>query len=125
MKIILPKPTSYQQKVIDWLGDPYKAGKTAVVRSVRQSGKSILCTLLLIKCSLEHNGRSIYICPTLIQCVDMFKRINKMLQDTHLIKATNGMHFSITFCNDSEILFRSMAQGTSIIYLTYRMITLH
>ena len=28
----------------------YKAGKTAVVRSVRQSGKSILCTLLLIKC---------------------------------------------------------------------------
>ena len=56
MHVILPKPTSYQQKVIDWLDDPYKAGKTAVVRSVRQSGKSILCTLLLIKCSLEHKG---------------------------------------------------------------------
>lgn len=118
MEIILPKPTSYQQKVIDWLGDPYKAGKTAVVRSVRQSGKSILCTLLLIKCSLEHKGRSIYICPTLIQCVDMFKRINTMLSDTRLIKATNGMHFSITFCNGSEILFRSMAQGNSLRGLT-------
>lgn len=117
-EVILPKPTSYQQKVIDWLGDSYKAGKTAVVRSCRQSGKSILCTLILIKCSLEHKGRSIYICPTLIQCVDMFKRINTMLSDTRLIKATNGMHFSITFCNGSEILFRSMAQGNSLRGLT-------
>lgn len=48
----------------------------------------------------------------------MFKRINAMISDTGLIKATNAMHFSITFINGSEILFRSMAQGNSLRGLT-------
>lgn len=117
-EVILPRPTSYQKKVIDWLGDPYKAGKTVCIKSVRQSGKSILCTLLLLKTSFEHKGKSIYVCPNLIQCMDMYKRINSWLDGTGLIKATNGMHFSITFTNGSEILFRSVAQGNSLRGLT-------
>ena len=118
MEIILPKPTAYQKEVIDFLKDAYNSGKTACVKSVRQSGKSFMSMLILIMYALGKKCRSIYVAPTLQQSTMTFKAIVNAFQDTNIIKNTNGATFAIEFINGSDILFRSTGQGTSLRGLT-------
>ena len=118
MEIILPKPTAYQKEVIDFLKDGYNSGKTACVKSVRQSGKSFMSMLILIMYALGKKCRSIYVAPTLQQSTMTFKAIVNAFQDTNIIKNTNGATFAIEFINGSDILFRSTGQGTSLRGLT-------
>ena len=118
MEIILPKPTAYQKEVIDFLKDSYNSGKTACVKSVRQSGKSFMSMLILIMYALGKKCRSIYVAPTLQQSTMTFKAIVNAFQDTNIIKNTNGATFAIEFINGSDILFRSTGQGTSLRGLT-------
>ena len=65
MEIILPKPTAYQKEVIDFLKDGYNSGKTACVKSVRQSGKACMSRLVLIMYALGKKCRSRCVAPTL------------------------------------------------------------
>lgn len=118
MELILPKPTAYQKEVIDFLKDGYNSGKTACVKSVRQSGKSFMSMLILLMYALGKKCRSIYVAPTLQQSTMTFKAIVNALQDTNIIKNTNGATFAIEFINGSDILFRSTGQGTSLRGLT-------
>ena len=118
MEIILPKPTAYQKEVIDFLKDGYNSGKTACVKSVRQSGKSFMSMLILLMYALGKKCRSIYVAPTLQQSTMTFKAIVNALEDTNIIKNTNGATFAIEFMNGSDILFRSTGQGTSLRGLT-------
>ena len=118
MEIILPKPTAYQKEVIDFLKDGYNSGKTACVKSVRQSGKSFMSMLILLMYALGKKCRSIYVAPTLQQSTMTFKAIVNALEDTNIIKNTNGATFAIEFINGSDILFRSTGQGTSLRGLT-------
>ena len=53
MTIEFPKLTSYQQDVFDWLADPYKTGKVAVIKSVRQSGKTFFIMVEVLKMALS------------------------------------------------------------------------
>ena len=118
MEIILPKPTAYQKEVIDFLFFCYNSGKTACVKSVRQSGKSFMSMLILLMYALGKKCRSIYVAPTLQQSTMTFKAIVNALEDTNIIKNTNGATFAIEFINGSDILFRSTGQGTSLRGLT-------
>ena len=118
MEIILPKPTAYQKEVIDFLKDGYNSGKTACVKSVRQSGKSFMSMLILLMYALGKKCRSIYVAPTLQQSTMTFKAIVNALEYTNIIKNTNGATFAIEFMNGSDILFRSTGQGTSLRGLT-------
>ena len=118
MEIILPKPTSYQKEVIDFLMNEHNSGKTAIVKSVRQSGKSFLSMMILLIYAVQKKCRSVYIAPTLQQATMTFKFIMNAIQNTSLLKNTNGATFAIEFSNGSDILFRSTAQGTSLRGLT-------
>lgn len=118
MEIHFPKLTGYQQKVYDYLDNSYGSGKTAVVKSVRQSGKSFLSMVILLTYALKQKCRSIYIAPTLIQCMITYKGIVKAIQGTSIFKSCNGLQMTIEFSNGSDILFRSTAQGTSLRGLT-------
>lgn len=118
MNIKLPKPTSYQKKVIDYLDKGHNSGKTAIVKSIRQTGKSFLSMLILLMYAVEKKCRSVYIAPTLQQATMTFKCIVNALTSTPLIKSTNGATFAIELSNGSDILFRSTAQGTSLRGLT-------
>lgn len=114
MNISFPKLTQYQQEVYDWLGDPYQTGKIAVIKSVRQSGKSFFCMIELIMMALRHKGSvSAVIEPTLEQSRNVFKNIVKSLDNTGLIKNANAQTLNIDFTNGSSILFRSTQQGDS------------
>lgn len=118
MEIVLPKPTAYQAEVIEFLDDGYGTGKTAVVKSVRQSGKSFMSMLILIMYAIKRKCRSIYVAPTLQQAHMTYKAIVGALEDTPILKKTNGATFAIEFTNGSDILFRSTAQGSSLRGLT-------
>lgn len=112
MIINFPKLTDYQKEVYDWLGDPYESGKIAVIKSVRQSGKSFFCMVELTAMALKHKGSvSAVIEPTLEQSRNIYKNIVKALENTGLIKNANAQTLNIDFTNGSSILFRSTQQG--------------
>lgn len=118
MQIILPKLTGYQEGVYDYLDNGYGSGKVAVVKSVRQSGKSFLSQVILLTYALKKKCRSIYIAPTLLQCNITYKAIINAIGGTNIYKSSNGVQMSIEFSNGSDILFRSTAQGNSLRGLT-------
>lgn len=105
------KLTAYQQEVFDFLGDAPRSGKVAVVKSVRQSGKTFFCQILLSVIALRYKGTtSVLIEPTLDQARNVFKAIVKSFKESRLIAQANASLLSITFFNGSEILFRSTQQ---------------
>lgn len=105
------KLTSYQQEVFDYIGDAPRSGKIAVVKSVRQSGKTFFCQILLSVIALRYKGTtSVLIEPTLDQARNVFKAIVKSFKESRLIEQANASLLSITFFNGSEILFRSTQQ---------------
>lgn len=105
------KLTSYQQEVFDYIGDAPRSGKIAVVKSVRQSGKTFFCQILLSVIALRYKGTtSVLIEPTLDQARNVFKAIVKSFKESRLIAQANASLLSITFFNGSEILFRSTQQ---------------
>ena len=117
MELVFPKLTAYQQEVYDWLGDPFESGKIAVIKSVRQSGKTFLVQLELIKMAFSHRCTSIVFEPTIPLARKVYKSITKALENSGLIKIANAQLLEIEFTNGSEILFRStesMNRGYSV-----------
>lgn len=105
------KLTSYQQEVYDYLGGERGTGKVAVIKSVRQSGKTFFCQMLLSVMALQHPGTtSVLIEPTLDQARNVFKSVVKGFRDSRLITQANASLLTITFSNGSELLFRSTQQ---------------
>lgn len=110
MKIVFPKLTAYQQEVYDWLSDPYKGGKVAVIKSVRQSGKTFFIMTEVLKMALTHICTSVIFEPTLALSRNVYKSIYKSLEKTGLIKIANAQLLEIELTNGSTILFKSTEQ---------------
>ena len=107
MDLVFPKLTAYQQEVYDWLDDPFETGKIAVIKSVRQSGKTFLIQLELLRMAFSHRTTSIVFEPTIPIARKVYKSITKALDGTGLIKSANAQLLEVEFTNGSEILFRS------------------
>ena len=111
IELHFPKLTQYQEEVYNWLGDPFEKGKIAVIKSVRQSGKTFLIMVELLRMAFAHNGTtSIVFEPTTILARKVYKSIVKALTDSNLIKSANAQLLEIEFTNGSEILFKSTEQ---------------
>ena len=81
MKIEFPKLTEYQQEVYDWLQDPLGTGKIAVIKSVRQSGKTFFIMTEVLKSALTHPCTSAIFEPTLGLSRNVYKSIYKALEN--------------------------------------------
>lgn len=111
MQIHFPKLTSYQQATYDWLGDPYKSGKIAVIKSPRQRGKTAFCGVELISMALRHGGSASYVFePTLNLARKVFKQIEKSLLQTGMLVIDNAQLLELGLSNGSTISFRSTEQ---------------
>lgn len=110
MEIVLPTLTAYQQEVYDWLGDPYKSGKVAVIKSVRQSGKTFFIQTEVLRVGLEHSCTSVIFEPTLALARNVYKSLYKALEKTGLLKIANAQLLEIELTNGSTILFKSTEQ---------------
>lgn len=110
-EIVLPALTSYQQKAWDWFGDAYHNGKTMVIKSPRQVGKTMLIQCELTAMAMNHAGcTSIIFEPTLALARNVYKSMVKAFEPTGLLKVNNGQLLEIEFVNGSTILFKSTEQ---------------
>ena len=115
--VTLPKLTTYQKAVWDFLcvsGDvpSHFSGKVAVVKSVRQSGKSFLAQMLLIAFALTKRCTSAIYEPTLAQARVQFKAIENYFKGSDIITKANASLLEIEFSNGSVIYFKSMEQSS-------------
>lgn len=110
------KPFYHQRVVIDELLDWEKSrGKTVVVKSSRQKGKSVLCSQLLLKFALGFNRvtKNFYVAPTLRQSRMMFEMIVKGIQKANVIKKSNSTELTLEFINGSTIAFKSTEMASA------------
>lgn len=111
MRIVFPELTTYQQEVYDWLLDPWGTGKIAVIKSVRQSGKTFFIQTEILKMAFEHPGcTSAVFEPTIPLARNVYKTIYKALEPTGLLKIANAQLLEIELSNGSTILFKSTEQ---------------
>lgn len=114
--VTLPALTSYQQEVWDWLTDAeghiYGTGKIATIKSVRQSGKSFLAQMLLIRFALSRKCVSAVYEPSLGQARVQFKAIEQYFKGSDIIATANASLLEITFVNGSTIYFKSTQQSS-------------
>ena len=115
--VTLPKLTSYQKAVWDFLctteeTPSHFSGKVAVVKSVRQSGKSFLAQMLLINFALKKRCASAIYEPTLAQARVQFKAIENYFKGSDIISKANATLLEIEFANGSVIYFKSTEQSS-------------
>lgn len=118
MKIKLYKPTDYQREVHNYLKDSNNKSKIIVIKSVRQSGKSRFICMSLIYASLSKPySTSIVISPSIAQNRKMLKDVYSCLINTNLA-TVNTTLCTITFFNNSEIIFKTAESGDRLRGLT-------
>lgn len=116
MTINLPALTTYQKEVWDYLADAneniFGTGKVCVIKSVRQSGKSFLAQMLLIRFALSRKCVSAVYEPSLSQARVQFKAIEQYFKGSDIITTANASLLEITFVNGSTIYFKSTQQSS-------------
>lgn len=110
MEIVFPKLMAYQKDVYDWMGDPYQSGKVAVLKAVRQCGKTFFIQIEVIQMALQHSSVSAIFEPTLSLARNVYKTIVKALDPTGFVKSANAQLLEIELTNGSTILFKSTEQ---------------
>ena len=117
MIVTLPKLTTYQKNVWAFLctaeeTPSHYSGKVAVIKSVRQSGKSFLAQMLLIAFALKKRCASAIYEPTLAQARVQFKAIENYFKGSDIITKANASLLEIEFANGSVIYFKSTEQSS-------------
>ncbi len=110
VEITFPRLTAYQEEVYSWMGDPYQSGKVAVLKAVRQCGKTFFIQIEVIQMALQHSSVSAIFEPTLALARNVYKTIVKALDPTGFVKSANAQLLEIELTNGSTILFKSTEQ---------------
>lgn len=116
--VTLPALTSYQKAVWDFFcataeeTPSHFSSKVAVIKSVRQSGKSFLAQMLLIAFALTKRCTSAIYEPTLAQARVQFKAIENYFKGSDIIVKANASLLEIEFSNGSVIYFKSTEQSS-------------
>lgn len=108
-----PKLFSWQKDVADLITER-GAGKTVVVKSRRQTGKSTLISSLLCYYSFNYSGsQNFVVSPTLNQAKNIFNQVNDAVSkgSQSLIQKANAQDLELKFINNSTISFKSSAMG--------------
>ena len=109
------KPFSYQQAVINEVKDAKGTGKTVVVKSRRQVGKTVLIANLLLYYAINYMGTKNYVLsPTLKQGKNVYKTIINAISGCGIIKSKNATDLYITLVNGSTISVKSAEQKESL-----------
>lgn len=109
------KPFSFQKDVIDEVKLSSGTGKTVVVKSKRQVGKSMLIANLLLYFSINIPKTKNYcLSPTLKQARNIYKTIINAISEAKIIKSKNATELTIVLINGSSINFKSAEQRDSL-----------
>lgn len=109
------KPFPWQRAVIADLCTPASKGKTFVVKSRRQCGKSVMIENILLWFALNIQGStSAAVSPTLSQSRKLFKDIVKAIYSSKVMKKYNETLLTIELINGSTIFFKSSEQKDAL-----------
>lgn len=109
------KPFSFQRDVIDEVINDKGTGKTVVVKSRRQIGKTTLIANLLLYFAINYPGtRNYNLSPTLKQGKAIFRTIINATSKSGIVQSKNGTDLLITLINGSSISFKSAEQRESL-----------
>lgn len=108
-------PFLFQQDVIDEVKDARGSGRTVVVNSRRQVGKTTLIANLLLYYAINYAKTKNYcLSPTLKQGKSIFKTIIAAISTSGIIQTKNATDLTITLINGSTINFRSGEQRDTL-----------
>ena len=109
------KPFSFQKDVIDEVKTARGTGKTVVVNSRRQCGKTTLISNLELYYAINYaNTKNYVLSPTLKQGKAIYKSIVNAISGSGIIKSKNATDLIITLINGSTISFKSGEQRESL-----------
>lgn len=123
MTIKFPSLYEHQEDVFAAIKEDQGRGKTYVVKSSRQKGKSILAiTVALYYAFRNGNSISVIIQPTLGQCRRVFKQMLKAIggDGGGLVKSANATLLEIELINGAQIIFKSSEQRDALRGLTVK-----
>ena len=106
------EPTNGQKAAWELCHNP--KNKTVVLCWSRQSGKSVLCEMLLIEYLFKKNTYNVYISPTFQLGRKVFKEITQLLEPTNIIKKANSSTLTIETIYGSTLQFFSAESYTAI-----------
>ena len=106
------KPTNGQKAA--WELCHNKKNKTVVLCWSRQSGKSVLCEMLLIEYLFKNHTYNVYISPTFQLGRKVYKEITQLLEPTNIIKKANSSTLTIETIYGSTLQFFSAESYTAI-----------
>ena len=113
--IRLPKLMPWQLDIMNSQSQHLNEGKTFVIKSARQRGKSFLiCNLALWRALQRYNRTVIIMSPTNSQNARIFKQLKNAIVNTPLLKSANAGSLIITLFNNSEIVFKSAEQRDAL-----------
>ena len=109
------KPFSFQRDVINEVKDARGTGKTIVVKSRRQVGKTTLISNLLLFYAINYEKTKNYcLSPTLKQGKSIYKTVIAAISGSGVIESKNATDLVITLVNGSTISFKSGEQRESL-----------
>lgn len=115
MTIQFPPLEPWQEDVYEDIKDARGNGKIYLVVSKRQVGKTVLATIVTMSFALGKPNTTVGIIqPTLPQSRRVFKQLLNMLNQTKLVKHSNGTTLEISLLNGSEIIFKSGEQKDAL-----------
>lgn len=121
INIKMPGLYEWQKKPFNDIINDNKAGRTYVVKSKRQVGKSILAITVLLYFAFSSAGSiGVMVEPSLAQGRRVFRQMVKAVggEDSPLIKSSNATLLEIIFSNGSQVVFKSSEQREALRGLT-------
>lgn len=107
MRIVLPPLKPWQKDIYDKVANRGGSGKTFVLKSARQRGKSVLANALLVSYLLSNKCTCVVLEPTMAQSRRMFRQVQGWLEGSGAIESANATLLEMSFVNGSECLFKS------------------
>ena len=112
MTVELPPLKPWQRALFD-LYEQYPKDKWLIIKSIRQTGKSVSLEVMLIFTSLKQSGSfSLFVSPVIQQARKVYQDVCKMASE--LIKSSNSSLLEIEFFNGSVVKFGSAQQSDSL-----------
>lgn len=107
-------PFTFQKAVTDKICKPDMKGKgkTVIVKSSRQRGKSFMLANILLYYSINFSRtKNFCVSPTLKQSKEIYKTIVNAIGESGIVKSSNATDLIIKLINGSTINFKSAEQG--------------
>ena len=108
-------PYPHQKAVHTAMDGAFRSGKTFVVKSKRQVGKTTMAENILLYYAINHPGTvNVLVEPTLDQSRRVYKELIKAMEGAPVLRRKNDSLLELEFATGSLVLFKSAEQRDNL-----------